>query len=70
MKESADNERYIADVTHKNKQITYLAASKHHNTPSPPCRFCKQRLLKYDLVSTVSVYSKSERKKKTLTDHI
>ena len=33
------------------------------------CRFCKQKLLKCDLVSTVSVYSKSERKRETQNDH-
>ena len=36
---------------------------------SPPCRFCKQKLLKYHLVSTVSVYNKSDRKKETQIDY-
>ena len=36
---------------------------------SPLSRFCKQKPLKYDLVSTVSAYSKSERKKDTQIDN-
>ena len=65
MKESAEKECDIAGLAHRNQRITYLAIPKRQIY-----RFCKQRLPKYGLVSTVSVYNISGTKNKRQSDQI